>query len=302
MPRKGRKNKKVNMSQAETVERKDKEPFQIRSPETPRFDVDEVIIYSSSHMSYKRGLRKLLLEKLGDKFHVIIRAHGGRTWDDGVADAYRGSQGEGKSHQKLHVILLGDNDVRGRPKGAPKAKFNEIDPTIQRFGETVKYLSQTDKFKGDTIFVNGILPFPFLESQDAPRLIENFYFYTNSLSSLIDFSPTIHYVPMRSKAIEFCVDNAIEIDELFRRDKVHLNEVGERFLAEHLTTQINAFRCSKRFGVRFDCLRFDLEIVNAETEDELERHFKISVDTNFSNALQKLDFISNENRACFEAK
>ena len=263
-------------------------------------DVDEVIIYSSSHMSYHRGLRNLLLKGLGHKFHVTFRTHGGRTWDGGVADAYRAAQGEGKSRQKLHVILLGDNDVRKGPKGDPGTEFNAVDPIIQKLGETVKQCAEFDRFKGDTVFVNGILPFPVLESEDAPRLIENFYFFTRNMSNLIEFHPSIHYIPMRERAIDFCRNEKIELDGLFKDDQVHLNGMGEKFLSEHLIIQINAFRCSKRFGWRFDCLRFYLEIVNLETEDELDRHNKISVDTNFSKVFHKLDFISNKDLACFE--
>ena len=243
--------------------------------------IDEVTIYSSSHFSDKRGLKKLLIELLGPQFQVTFRASGGRMWDSEVSHAYRVAQRENKGSQKLHVILLGDNDVRELTKLNCNEKRNWIPPMMKKLGKTIQDFRSEGKFKGDTVFVNGVLPFPIFGLKNTPKLISNFYRFTRALSSLVEFDPSIHYVPVRSQAYEFCKEKDIAIHELFKADRVHLNELGEGFVARHLVKQIKAFRCIKRLGNDAESLQFCNKIVNIENKDEIDKHFKIASDTDF---------------------
>lgn len=244
--------------------------------------IDEVIIYSSSHFSEKRGLKKLLLSKLDPlEFHVTFKVNGGRMWDFGVSQAYKVLQKEGQSPQKLHVILLGDNDVRQLKPEDHEGNRKWVPPFVEKFGKTVKKARELGISKGDTVFVNGILPFPIFGMEKSPTLITNFYRLTKALSSLIEFDPSIHYVPVRGNAISFCKKKSKATHEMFNHDRVHLNGLGEEFVAEHLVRQIKAFRCAKRFIPSDQTFRFFDEIVSMNKENVIERHLKIAVDTDF---------------------
>lgn len=244
--------------------------------------IDEVIIYSSSHFSEKRGLKKLLIEKLDpSEFHVTFKVNGGRMWDCGIAQAYKVAQKEGQSPQKLHVILLGDNDVRQLKPEDHKGRQNWIPHFIEKFGKTVKKVRELGISKGDTVFVNGILPFPIFGLDKSPMLITSFYRLTEALSKLIEFDPSIHYVPVRGNAVSFCKKKSKATHEMFKSDRVHLNGLGEEFVAEHLVRQIKAFRCSKRFIPSDQAFRFFDEIVNINKDSVIEIHLKVAVDTDF---------------------
>ena len=243
--------------------------------------IDEIIIYSSSHFSDKRGLKKLLIESLGPQFQVTFRANGGRMWDSEVSHSYRVAQREGEGSQKLHVILLGDNDVRELTKLGCNERHSWVPPMVKKLGRNVQNFRAEGKFKGDTIFVNGVLPFPIFGLKNTPKLISNFYRFTRALSSLIEFDPSIHYVPVRSQAYDFCKERKIMIHELFKKDKVHLNQLGEEFVAGHLVKQIKAFRSLKRVGSNVSELQFYNEIVNIENKDESDKRSKIAYETDF---------------------
>ena len=247
--------------------------------------IDEIIIYSSSHFSEKRGLKKLLISKLDPKeFHLTFRVNGGRMWDSHISQAYKVFQKEGQSPQKLHVILLGDNDVRQLTPEVHGGRQKWVPPFVEKFGKTVNKAREMGISRGDTVFVNGILPFPIFNLGKAPILITNFYRMTKALSTLIEFDPSIHYIPIRANAVSFCEKKSKYTHELFKSDRVHLNELGEEFVAEHLVRQIKAFRCAKRFIPNEQSFRFFDEIVNINNGNVIERHLKVSVDTDFFDA------------------
>lgn len=241
---------------------------------------ETVYIYSSSHMSDSRGLKGKLYKLLNNEFKLKIEAQGGRQWDSWAQYTYKAAQFKGESAQKLHLILLGDNDVRQAVRSSEIEKSNLL-AAVEYFGITVVKERKYPEFKNDTVFVNGLIPFPICDLSNTPQLVKTFYDYTEVMSSLTKLDPSIHFVPMKEKAIQFCMENEIDLKSLFLKDGVHLSDHGENFLAGHLATQIKAFRAAKRLNMTQKDFEFYQDIVNLWEKDETVRHFKLAKETNF---------------------
>ena len=196
-----------------------------------------VAIHSSSHLLPHRGVVGGLSRKLGDGYKVYTVAKGGKKWDNHISSDFHEINKQAGGLPVLHVILLGDNDVRGTPV------TEGVNPSIQRFGEFIK--NYKDPSFHYNVFVNGILPFPMHEQRDSRELIENYSRYTMGMYRLIKCSPRIQFVPMRESVMDFCKENRVMASMLFRRDNVHLTRLGEEFLIDHLFRQIVMYHAAK---------------------------------------------------------
>jgi hypothetical protein len=194
-----------------------------------------VIIHSSSHLGAHRGVANRVKTMLRDDFHVRIEAWGGRKWDETLIKRVKEINEEDKE-PKLHIILLGDNDLRATHLSDP------VNPKIKKFGKAIGKLK--DPFKFDNIFVNGLLPFPIFYRPNSCELIENFFRYTQELSGLFHYSPSIYYIPMRESVKEFCELKRVSKIKLFKSDMVHLTKLGEEFLVNHLTRQARMYKAA----------------------------------------------------------
>lgn len=238
-----------------------------------------VYIHSSSHLKDRRNLKGKLLKLLNNEFEIIIEARGGRRWDAWAKAAYRLAQTHTKVH-KLHIILLGDNDARQMVGASEIAKSNLLS-AVEKFGLEVRQSRMTAHFKNDIVFINGLIPFPIFDYPSTPQLVKAFYEYTKVMSNMVKLDPSIYFVPMKEKAINYCIENEIDLKGLFLKDNVHLSEHGETFLADHLATQIKAFRASKRLRMSQKDQEFYQSLVSYWDKDEIEVHFKLAKETNF---------------------
>lgn len=157
-----------------------------------------------------------------------------------------GGSGKGPPEGKLHIIILGDNDVRNT------RICDEVSEFVTMLGNLVPERSA----KEDEIFVNGILPFPILGRPDSDMLITNFHRITRAMGSLVHADESIRYVPMRNFALDFCRDNFVRVEDLFAKDKVHLGALGEIFLTNHIVHQAYMYAATKGHCVRGDDLGF----------------------------------------------
>lgn len=213
----------------------------VNEPAGSRFN--EVIFYSSSHLTERHGARKLIMRKLGNIADITIHARGGRTWDDQVTSDFCRTFESESQKAKLHIILLGDNDVRGD-------KIDEQTlPCIDKFCKSISELSQRIYERGDQIFIIGILPFQMIGKKFSCKQIENHFAVTNALVKVCKASPAVHFMPMRLKAMRFCSRNNMRLRGLFAKDNVHLSKLGETFLVELFHKQVRAFMANTNFGV-----------------------------------------------------
>jgi hypothetical protein len=196
----------------------------------------EIHIHSSSHFTGKRKLWKKIVENLhAPMYRVEFHADGGRTWDKRLIYNFLESQEEGSRERKLHIVLLGDNDVR------TTGIAEDINPLIEEFGKIVTRKNKTD----DEIFINGILPFPVMNKHDSKKLIRNFCRYTHAMGDLVIGRDKVKYIPTRNFALDFCRRKNVTMRMLFNRDEVHLSSLGEEFLTEHIVDQARAYAASR---------------------------------------------------------
>lgn len=194
----------------------------------------EVIIYSSSHFSETRGLRRLLLSYLSKDIKVTVHARGGRTWDEELIRQFNYTQRAEENGNKLHIILLGDNDVRHdvRKGFKPNRKVEALD----KFKNYLSKLGHRSDKKKDTVIVCGLIPHP-VDVGPGPfeDTIKN---YSAGMLNLTTAHEKVFYAPMRKVFIDYCFRGKNTLADLFRPDKVHLNSVGERCVAQYLGKQI----------------------------------------------------------------
>lgn len=195
-----------------------------------------VIIHSSSHLGTHRGVVAKVQQLLERDFDVTIEARGGRKWDYDLIKKYWETLYAKRGEYVLHIILLGDNDLR-------KTRISEpVNPKIREFGEEVEQAYNPGG--AHTVFVNGVIPFPVTGRPDSPELIENLHRYTRELSQLINYGSSIYFVPMREKLVRYCQERGLTPERVFRRDMVHLNEMGEDFLVEHIIEQARMYKAA----------------------------------------------------------
>lgn len=207
----------------------------------------EVIVHSSSHLTQKHNVWNMLHKRLTPPmFELKIEAWGGRRWDEDLCYSYVDAQKSWRRNGKLHIIILGDNDVRNT------RACDEVSEWVTKMGIIVPEKSGKD----DEIFVNGILPFPILGRPNSDQLITNFHRITRAMGSMVHADPSIRYVPMRDPALDFCRDNMVDLRAMFKKDKVHLSPIGEIFLTNHIVHQAYMFAASKGHCVRGDDLGF----------------------------------------------
>lgn len=211
-----------------------------------------VVIHSSSHLGTHRGVHERVLKGLGDRFSVKIEAWGGRQWDLPLIKFF--SNRIVHEIPALHIILLGDNDLRNTRLD------QSVNPFIKQFGEAV---GKFDHSKC-TIFVNGLIPFPIFNKPNSCDLIENFNRYTTEMSMLIGASGRVTYVPMRPGLEDFCKTKKISTVGLFNKDKVHLNDLGEGFLVDHLINQAKCYRVQTASNVLKYNMKFYLGTANRD--------------------------------------
>jgi hypothetical protein len=185
---------------------------------------------------------------LGNNFEVHIEAIGGRKWDEKLIKNFHDMNQSRHTEPILHIVLLGDNDVRG-------TKITErVNPFIKKFGESMRrHKDPESKFN---VFVNGLLPFPMHNRPDSHELFTNYHRYTMEMYGLIHYSPEIHFVPMRESMMEFCEKKGVMARQLFGKDKVHLTQLGEEFLIGHLTRQAHMYRAATGYCVHPEDLTF----------------------------------------------
>jgi hypothetical protein len=207
-----------------------------------------VVIHSSSHLGSHRGVVERVKMLLGNNFEVHIEAIGGRKWDEKLIKNFHDMNQSGHTEPILHIVLLGDNDVRG-------TKITErVNPFIKKFGESMRrHKDPESKFN---VFVNGLLPFPMHNRPDSHELFTNYHRYTMEMYGLIHYSPEIHFVPMRESMMEFCEKKGVMARQLFGKDKVHLTQLGEEFLIGHLTRQAHMYRAATGYCVHPEDLTF----------------------------------------------
>lgn len=221
----------------------------------------DVIIHSSSHLGSHRGVANGVKARLGRGFNVEIDAKPGRKWDLNLIHKYHFVNNNRDGLYQLHVILLGDNDVRNTDLS------DRVNPFIAKFGESIN----KHKTEGSyiNIFVNGLLPFPMYEFHNYHELVQNYHRYTQAMSRLIYQSNDLYFIPMRDSIMKFCEDRKINVSRLFRNDKVHLTKVGEQFLIEHLVRQIRMYAASIGNCVRPTDLTFFQGVVSShKSKDE----------------------------------
>ena len=199
----------------------------------------EVVIYSSSHFSETRGLRKLLIKLVGDQVKFTIHARGGRTWDRDFITQFKRSQQPEQSGNKLHIILLGDNDLRRDVRNGidPRARIDILDD----FAKVLKDISRLAENKGDIIIVEGLVPFPMENRPDSEELTKHIKHWTHSMSALTTHYENLYFSPLRQIFIDYCDRSKVSLNYLFRRDWVHLSEKGEHCLAQHVSKQISYY-------------------------------------------------------------
>lgn len=215
----------------------------------------EVVIHSSSHLGPHRGVVEGVKRALADDFNVHVVARGGRKWDDGLMKDFHEINKSKEGKPVLHIILLGDNDLRGTKM------TDSVNPFIKKFGQSVK--KHKDNESKYNVFVNGLLPFPMHGRADSNELIENYFRYTREMYGLTKCSPEIYYVPMRDSMMEFCRLEKVTADRLFRRDKVHLTSLGEEFLIRHLVYQARMYKAALGNCVLADDLVFFRNVASA---------------------------------------
>ena len=217
----------------------------------------EVIIHSSSHLGSHRGVAEGLRLRLSGEFNVHIISIGGRKWDEGLIKDFLDL-----SHDKpvLHIILLGDNDLRGTKQG------DQVNPWIKKFGKAVK--GHRDLYDKHTVFVNGLLPFPMHGRPDSNELIENYFRYTRDMYMLTKEASSIYYIPMREGMMEYCKEKKLMAEKLFRQDKVHLNKIGEGFLIKHLVRQARMYKAALGLCVKPTDLTFFQNVACYHRSDE----------------------------------
>lgn len=243
--------------------------------------LEKVFIHSSSHMSEMRGLRGKISRILQYEFIIRIVARGGRKWDRSTIATYNENLLSTDKRPSLHIILLGDNDVRQASKASEIEKSNLL-AEVEGFGiNIVQQRKKKEGFKEDIVFVNGLIPFPIHGYPNTPQLVSSFYDFTKVMSSLTKLDPTIHFVPMREKAIEFCEENQIDLNGLFSPDKVHLSEIGETFLAYHLVNQIRAFKAMRQMRPTYESLEFFNSAVSHYDKSDFERKIKLEKEIEF---------------------
>lgn len=199
----------------------------------------EVIIYSSSHFSETRGLRKLLIKLVGDQVKFTIHARGGRTWDRNFITQFKRSQQPEQSGNKLHIILLGDNDLRRDMRNGIDSK-SRID-ILDEFAKVLSDISRLAENKGDIIIVEGLVPFPMEQRPDSEELSKHIKHWTRSMSALTKHYDKLYFSPLRKVFIDYCDRSKISLNNLFRRDWVHLSEKGEHCMAQLMSMQISYY-------------------------------------------------------------
>jgi lysophospholipase L1-like esterase len=194
---------------------------------------------SSSHLADNHGVKGALKAELPmPEFRVLFEAWGGRKWDKELINFYSEVQSKNHSDKKLHIIMLGDNDVRNTPIEMG------VNPCIREFGVGVNALKKTIYNRDDTVFVNGLLPFLMLEKANNEDLISNYYRYTRELVNLTEYDDSIYFVPMRDPVLEFCRTRNTNLRSLFKVDGVHLSKLGEEFLINHLAHQARMYKAA----------------------------------------------------------
>lgn len=196
-----------------------------------------IVIHSSSHLGPHRGVKGKVEAELQGEVKVVVKARGGRTWDEVLIKDFEEINEANKGRKILHIVILGDNDVRRAQK------FRETMPFLVKFGKTVaEALSSRENIE---IFVNGLIPFPVNEHPNSSDLRHKYHKYTRRMSGLVNLSHKIHYVPMKEPFDNFCRGKEVTASEMFLRDRVHLSGFGEAFLADFIVMQARLFKNSR---------------------------------------------------------
>jgi hypothetical protein len=200
-----------------------------------------IVIHSSSHLKEHRGVARLVRAQLQGKAELIIKAKGGRTWDSALIADFQKINNERKGCRILHIVLLGDNDVRGDYK-LPRSMH-----LMRKFGEAVA----ASEFKNGRveIFVNGLIPFPVQKHPNNNNLRHRYYECVTGLVGLVDCSPHIHYVPLKDPFDNYLSAKRLTVGEMFQKDNVHLSKNGEEFLADYIILQARLFAASGHGGL-----------------------------------------------------
>jgi len=193
-----------------------------------------IVVHSSSHLGEHRGVvRRLRAELLHDVILTIQSKNGG-IWDKDLIINFNRINKENEHHFILHIILLGDNDVR------KWARYQGTNPAIKEFGETLAR-AQKDSLKNIKVFVNGLIPFPIPPQTTGFDLRNSYHKFIREMTSLVDYCDKIQYVPMVRAFNDYCILNKVEASKMFLRDKVHLAKNGEEFLIRHIVSQVKMF-------------------------------------------------------------
>jgi len=200
-----------------------------------------LVIHSSSHLGNHRGVANRIRVDLRGEIDLIIKARGGRMWDSALVKDFKEINMAYRNHRVLHVVLLGDNDVRNAQKNG------DINPFVEKFGKTVA--AADGARKNFEVFINGLIPFPIHEHPNSCELRLSYCRQIRKMVGLVGLSHKIHYVPLKEPFDSFCRGQEITAGEMFLKDRVHLSKFGEAFLADYIVMQARLYKASRPSGL-----------------------------------------------------